>query len=55
MTQQVPDGSTQLDHDGMHIVMDGKASAPALLLLGNPAAPTAMWDPVVPSLTSVSA
>jgi pimeloyl-ACP methyl ester carboxylesterase len=36
---------------GIHIVEDGRSDAPALLLIQNAAAPLALWDPVVPSLS----
>lgn len=39
-----------LDDPGMHVVEDGKPGAPALLLVSNAAAPTPLWDPVVPQL-----
>ncbi|MBO0729822.1 MAG: hypothetical protein J2P57_11220, partial [Acidimicrobiaceae bacterium] len=41
--------SLRLDDD-IHLVENGKPDAPALLLLSNAAAPTAIWDPVVPLL-----
>jgi pimeloyl-ACP methyl ester carboxylesterase len=40
----------RLDDRAMHVVEDGKPGAPALLLISNAAAPTALWDPVVPQL-----
>jgi pimeloyl-ACP methyl ester carboxylesterase len=40
----------RLDDGDMHVVENGKPDAPALLLLSNAAAPTAIWDPVVPLL-----
>jgi pimeloyl-ACP methyl ester carboxylesterase len=41
--------NTTPGHD-IHIVQNGNPNAPALLLLSNAAAPTAIWDPVVPAL-----
>jgi pimeloyl-ACP methyl ester carboxylesterase len=40
----------RLDDGDMPVVEDGKPDSPALLLLSNAAAPTAIWDPVVPWL-----
>jgi pimeloyl-ACP methyl ester carboxylesterase len=40
----------RLDDPDMHVVEDAKPGAPALLLISNAAAPTALWDPVVPQL-----
>jgi len=34
----------------MHVVQDGRAGAPAVLLIQNAVTPAALWDPVVPSL-----
>jgi pimeloyl-ACP methyl ester carboxylesterase len=39
-----------VDGGDMHVTEDGDPDAPALLLLTNAAAPTAVWDPVVPAL-----
>jgi pimeloyl-ACP methyl ester carboxylesterase len=44
--------SIRLDDCEMHVVEDGEPGAPALLLLTNGAAPTAVWDPVVPALAA---
>jgi pimeloyl-ACP methyl ester carboxylesterase len=44
------DRFARLDDGDIHVVADGKPDAPALLLLSNAAAPTAIWDPVVPLL-----
>jgi pimeloyl-ACP methyl ester carboxylesterase len=58
MTQNRPgdpaggDRFVRLDDGDMHIVEDGKPSAPALLLIHGAAASTACWDPVVPALAS---
>lgn len=43
----------RIDVDDVRVVEDGKAGAPALLLLSNAAVPVTIWDPVVPSLASV--
>lgn len=43
----------QLDDGGMNVVENGEPDAPVLLLLSNAAAPTAIWDPVVPLLSGV--
>jgi pimeloyl-ACP methyl ester carboxylesterase len=40
----------RLDNCEMHVAEDGDPDAPALLLLTNAAAPTAIWDPVIPTL-----
>jgi len=42
----------RLDDGDMHVVEDGNPDAPALLLLSNAAAPTAIWDPVIPLLAA---
>jgi pimeloyl-ACP methyl ester carboxylesterase len=44
------DRLVRLDDGDMHVMENGKPGAPALLLLSNAAAPTAIWDPVVPLL-----
>ena len=38
----------RLDDGDMHVVENAKPDTSALLLLSNAAAPTAIWDPVVP-------
>jgi len=40
----------RLDDGEMHVVEDGRASAPALLLIHGTAGSTAWWDPIVPVL-----
>ena len=40
----------RLDDGEMHVLEDGKPSAPALLLIHGTGASTAWWDPVVPQL-----
>jgi pimeloyl-ACP methyl ester carboxylesterase len=42
----------RLDDGEMHVVEDGTPGRPALLLLTNGAATTAIWDPVVPALAA---
>lgn len=46
------DRFVRVDDGDMHVVENGRPDAPALLLLSNAAAPTAIWDPVVPLLAS---
>jgi pimeloyl-ACP methyl ester carboxylesterase len=46
------DRLVQLDDGDIHVVENGNPGSPALLLLSNAAAPTAIWDPVVPVLAS---
>jgi pimeloyl-ACP methyl ester carboxylesterase len=48
--RSVVDRSVRLNDGDLHVVEDGNREAPALLLLSNAAAPTAIWDPVVPLL-----
>jgi pimeloyl-ACP methyl ester carboxylesterase len=40
----------RLDNCEMHVAEDGAPDAPALVLLTNAAAPTDIWDPVIPAL-----
>jgi pimeloyl-ACP methyl ester carboxylesterase len=42
----------RLEDGDLHVQEDGKRDARALLLMSNAAAPTAIWDPVVPLLAS---
>jgi pimeloyl-ACP methyl ester carboxylesterase len=42
----------RVDDVDMRVVENGMPDAPALLLLSNAAAPTAIWDPVVPLLAA---
>ena len=44
------DRFVRLDDGDLHVVEHGKSDAHAVLLLSNAAAPTAIWDPVVPFL-----
>src|SRR4029077_15113889 len=56
MAEHVPadleadDRFVRLDDGDMHVVEDGKPSAPALLLIHGSAGSLASWDAVVPSL-----
>jgi len=56
VTEQLPGGPDaedrhrEFDDGDMHVVQDGRPSAPALLLIQNAVAPIALWDPVVPLL-----
>jgi pimeloyl-ACP methyl ester carboxylesterase len=58
MTQHTPgrpgtdDRDHELDDGEIHVVQDGSPGAPAVLLLQNAVTPTALWDPVIPSLAS---
>ncbi|MGH2874425.1 MAG: alpha/beta fold hydrolase [Solirubrobacteraceae bacterium] len=48
---ETSDAAGTAEHPGgMVVVEDGSSDAPAVLLLTNAAAPTAIWDPVVPLL-----
>jgi pimeloyl-ACP methyl ester carboxylesterase len=40
----------QVDGGDMHVTEDGDPGLPAILLLTNAAAPTDIWDPVIPTL-----
>ncbi len=44
--------STRVDESDMHVVEDGDAGAPAVLLIHGAAGSTAWWDPVVPVLAN---
>lgn len=44
------DRFVQLDEGEMHVVLDGPAGAPALVLIHGTGASAAWWDPVVPGL-----
>jgi pimeloyl-ACP methyl ester carboxylesterase len=44
------DRFVQRNDGDAHVVEDGRADAPAVLLLTNATAPAAIWDPVVPAL-----
>ena len=55
MTRQQMRGDgqfVQLDDGAMHVVQDGRAGAPVLLLIHGTAGSTGWWDPVVPSLAA---
>jgi pimeloyl-ACP methyl ester carboxylesterase len=41
-----------VDDGQLHVVENGKSDGPALLLLSNAAAPTAVWDPVISTLAT---
>jgi pimeloyl-ACP methyl ester carboxylesterase len=48
--RNVGDLLVRLDDGVLHVVEHGNREAPAMLLVSNAAAPTAIWDPVVPFL-----
>ena len=48
-TPNTIDHLIQLEDGDLHVVEDGEPNAPALLLLTNAVAPTAIWDQAVPS------
>jgi pimeloyl-ACP methyl ester carboxylesterase len=58
MTEHMPgdpdagDRDRGLDDGDVHVVENGRPDAPAVLLLHNAVTPSALWDPVIPSLAS---